>query len=297
VDTVGCWLSIVAAWTAAFLWPHPAVILAAAVVVGTRYYALFIIGHDGMHRRLLPTARTNDLFCDLFLLGPIGAVTRINNQNHLAHHRHLATDADPDRHKHGCFNKSTQVTYLAFLTGLPSLLPAVQHVFLGETTPTTERRGPPDRARYTGRDAAVLIGWQAVLIGGLTWAIGWWAYFALWLLPVYVLMYLADLLRSFAEHSHPEADSKADRHRLVTFISNPLERVFFSPMSMNFHTAHHLWTSIPYYNLAVADQAIRNRSGAANLEWRGSYVGYLLRYFLALPLDECRRDRAEEPVG
>jgi hypothetical protein len=27
---------------------------------------------------------------------------------------------------------------------------------------------------------------------------------------------------------------------------------------------------------------------AASLEWRRSYIGYLIRYALALPLEECR---------
>ena len=279
------WLQILAAWTCVALWTRWWVVLLAIPVIGTRYYALFIIGHDGMHRRVLRDARANDLFCDLLIFGPIGAITRLNKRNHLAHHRHLATEDDPDRHKHACFNKSSQSEYLMFLTGLASVLPVIRNVF---------GRGDGGSAKehsYGPRDLVILFAWQALLIGGLTWAIAWWAYPLLWLVPVYVHMYLGDLVRSFLEHSHPESDDKADEHRLVTYLSNPLERAFFAPRGMNFHAAHHLWPAIPYYNLERADTTIRGRADSDGLTWRRSYLGYLVRYYLALPLVECRTPR------
>jgi fatty acid desaturase len=281
VDTALCWAGIVAAWAAAATWMRPWVVALAFVVVGTRYYGLFIIGHDGMHRRLLPDRGANDLFNDLFCLGPIGAVTHINNRNHLLHHRHLSTDDDPDRHRHCCHNKATRPAYLAFLTGLANVVPAIANAFVHNSDARAGKN-------YSPRDVAVIVGWQAALAAGLTIAIGWWAYPVLWLLPVYVFTYLADTLRSFLEHSHPEADEKADEHRLITYESSRLERLFFAPMNMNFHTAHHLWPSIPYYNLPAADRELKASDGADGLIWRGSYVAYLLRYFLALPLPECK---------
>ena len=287
-DALGCWAGIIAAWTAVALWTTPWAVALAFPIVGTRFYGLFIIGHDGIHRRLLPNRRANDLFNDIVCLGPIGAITRINSRNHLLHHRHLASEEDPDRHRHTCLNKATRSDYLAFLTGLANLVPAVSNVFL--------RGGPGGggvRSRYSARDVAVIVGWQAALVGGLTLAIGWWAYPLLWLLPVYVHTYLADMVRTFLEHSHPESDEKADEHRLITYTSNPLERAFFAPMRMNYHTAHHLWPSIPYYNLPTADRELRSLPGCEGLVWRRSYLGYALRYFRALPLVECQGERPE----
>lgn len=286
-DVVSCWLAILAAWGAVALWPLAGVVLCAVPVIGSRYYALFVIGHDGLHRRLFPRQRVNDLFADLLVFGPLGGITRLNNANHLAHHRHLASDLDPDRYKHACFNKTTRGEYLAFLTGLTSLLRAARNVLLRRRAP--DLAGVEGRTGHGPRDLAILALWQILLIGGLTAAVGWWGYPVLWLLPVYVFTYLADLVRSFVEHSHPEADDDADRHRLVTFASHPVERLFLAPMNMNFHAVHHLWPSIPYYNLPVADREIRGEAEKGGLVWRGSYLGYLLRYFLALPLPECRR--------
>ena len=87
-DTLWCWLWIIGAWAAVATWTHWWVVALAIPVIGTRYYALFIIGHDGLHRRLFPSRERNDLFNDVFILGALGAITRINNRNHLRHHQH-----------------------------------------------------------------------------------------------------------------------------------------------------------------------------------------------------------------
>ena len=284
-DVAISWALIIGAWILAARHPALWTYALAILVTGTRYYALFIIAHDGLHRRLFVDRTTNDLFCDLLLLAPIGAITRLNNRNHLSHHQHLATDLDPDRHKHACFNKTDLSELLGYLSGVTSIATSVRHVFFASgRTPPSE----PVRDGYTPRDLVILVVVQATLIGGLTLAFGWWGWPVMWLAPVYALTYLGDSARSFAEHSHPRADAVADEHRLITYISNPVERSFFAPMNMNYHAAHHLWVSIPYYSLPVADAEMRQHPLARELEWRRSYSGYIARYALALPLEECR---------
>ena len=105
-DTALCWAIIVAAWLAAAAIGTWWAILLAVLVVGNRYYSLFIIGHDGMHRRLFADMGRNDLFTDVFVLAPILSITHLNNRNHMRHHQMLGSEADPDRHKHACFNKA-----------------------------------------------------------------------------------------------------------------------------------------------------------------------------------------------
>jgi fatty acid desaturase len=286
-DTFCCWALIFCAWTAVALWTYWWTVLIAIPLIGSRYYALFIIGHDGIHRRLFRRAGVNDWFNDLFCYGPIGAITHINNKNHLAHHHYLATDHDPDRHKYTCLNKATGPALIGYLIGATSIFLSIKHAFWDHAQPVGEPNDSQDSAGYRIGDLAILAGWQTVLIGGLTWTIGWWAYPLLWLVPTFVFFVLADNFRTFAEHSHPEADDEADRHRLITFLSNPLERWFFAPMNMNFHTVHHLWPSIPYYNLPEADSIIRAQNPPESLEWRRTYLGYLWRYWLNLPLTPC----------
>jgi fatty acid desaturase len=281
VDVAWLWLQIIAAWWVVATWTHWWVVLLAIPVIGTRSYALHIIGHDGIHRRLLPDSKANDLFNDLFIFGAEGAITRINGQNHLDHHRMLATPDDPDRHKYASAGKATRLDLLLYVCGLSALLPLWRNVFRRERA----RVRPDKPAGYTPRDIIILVSCQSLLLVGLTLGIGWWAYPVLWLLPVYIFTFCGDLTRFFLEHAHPEPDATADERRLVTFLSSPLERVFFSPKNINLHAVHHLWPSIPYYNLARADAMIRYRAGAEGLIWRGSYLRALADYYRALPLN------------
>jgi fatty acid desaturase len=278
-DVAACWAFILAAF--AYVKFHPSfwTVLLAIPVIGNRYYGLFIIGHDGMHRRLFPNVKRNDFWTDLLILAPIGAITRLNNRNHLAHHRNLATPADPDRHKHACFNKNDGAELAGYLSGILSVWHSVKDVFL--TRGGAQQNGQRARSTssgYTVRDFCLLGGWFAALAGGLAWLVGWWAYSVLWAFPVYSFMFLADNFRSFAEHSQPEGDATADQHRLITYQSNSIERMFVAPMNMNYHAVHHLWPSIPYYNLPAADREIRADGESSGLEWRGLYLLYLFRY-------------------
>lgn len=297
-DVAVSWAIIVAAWVLAARVGTWWAVLAAIPVVGNRYYALYIIGHDGLHRRLLDTTKGNDLFADGLVFAPIGAITRINNRNHLLHHQHLANEDDPDRHKHGCFNKATRLELVGYLTSVTSVLHSVAHVFLPgrraaaspEETGEAPSAATAPRPPYRARDLALLAMWQVVLFAALTMLFGWWAYLVLWWVPVFVFTFLADNLRAFVEHSQISSDAEADAGsaRLITHQPGWLERQLVAPMHMNFHAAHHLWPSIPYYNLPVADAEMRAAAGDAPLDRRRSYLGYLWRYYRALPLEACR---------
>ena len=284
VDTIACWLIIFSAW--AFVAWHPTwwTVLIAIPIIGTRAYALMIIAHDGLHRRLFPGVRANDLFNDLFVVGSFGAITRINNRNHLSHHNHLATEEDPDRHKYTCINKDTGLKLLSYVVGGQVLISIWNVIGPGEK----KSRPASEKISRTLRDLLILIGWQAFLWTTLTLLIGWWAVPVLWYFPFFVFALLGDNFRTFAEHTQPEPDALGDTHRLITYDSNFVERMFFAPLNMNYHTAHHLWTSIPYYNLPSADAEIRNHPEAVGLEWRKSYIVCLFRYWMAMPLEGCR---------
>jgi fatty acid desaturase len=275
--TLLLWLQIVACWVVVACWPYWWVVLAALPVIGTRYYALYIIGHDGLHRRIFPQVRSNDLWTDLFLLGPIGAITRLNRHNHMRHHATLALPEDPDRYKYVSYGGAAATLWR--LTGVPFVLRAVGNVFLNRHGRGTHS----PKEGYTWRDIAILALWQALLIGALSAAIGWWAFPVLWLLPVYAFTFAADISRVFFEHSSVQQEAAADaRKRLVSFHAPWWERVLLAPMNMNLHAAHHLWPAIPYYRLPAADTLLRAKFGTDNaLTWRPSYFGYLLEYLRA----------------
>jgi fatty acid desaturase len=279
-DTALRWAVLLAAWSAAATWTNVWVVAAAFVVVGVNLYGMLILAHDGLHGRLFANRTLNDRFNDIFFVGPVGAITRINRTNHLIHHQVTCLASDPDRHKYTHPGKDVPWGFFGFVSGLKNIWTTVRHIFLSNA-PALD--AAPPKSTYSTADLAILIGWQAALFVGLTFLVGWWAYPVLWLAPAYVFAYRGDLLRVFCEHSVLAPDDEADASmRIITFESNWLERQVFAPQNMNFHGAHHLWPSIPYYNLPRADAAIRAavaaRGADSRLVWRKSYVGHLLRY-------------------
>jgi fatty acid desaturase len=283
VNTLVNWLVIVGAWTLVAVLPSWWTVVAAILVVGTRYYALAIIGHDGLHRRVFPDQWTNDLVNDLLIMGPIGAITRVNRLNHIEHHRITASAVDPDRHKYVHEGKEPTLPFLVFLTGFANMVPTIRNIFFGKRR-TAEAARQPASESYKLRDIVILLAWQALLIIGLSYAIGWWAYPVLWLMPVYLFAYRADLVRVFCEHSMMQSDEIADQSlRMVHYDSNWLELQFFAPNNMNCHVAHHLWPGIPYYNLPLAEAKVRSwdieNGSNGQIIWRGSYCAYLVAYF------------------
>jgi fatty acid desaturase len=283
VNTLVNWLAILGAWTLVAMLPSWLTVVPAVLIVGTRYYALAIIGHDGLHRRVFPDQWTNDLYNDLLIMGPIGAITRVNRLNHIEHHRITASTVDPDRHKYLHDGKEPTLPFLVFLTGLANVWPTIRNIFLRKSRQVAVVQEPVLES-YKLRDIAILVAWQAVLIIGLSYAIGWWAYPILWLIPVYLFAYRADLVRVFCEHSMMQSDKTADESlRMVHYDSNWLELQFFAPNNMNCHVAHHLWPGIPYYNLPLAEEKVRSwdlKNGShGQIVWRASYCVYLVDYF------------------
>lgn len=288
-DSVISWTLIFLSWTLVASLTNPATLLVAIMVIASRYYALLIIGHDGVHRRIFNDRILNDRFCDLFIYGPIGLIMRFMDHNHLQHHHHFSSEKDPDRYKYGTDNKATKFNFLIYCLGLMGIFNQLKNIYFRKNY-TLKSPELSNRKKKTCTDWIILLTWQFLLIIGLTSAIGWWAYPILWIIPVY-LSILFDGLRSYCEHAEVPLDSTVNPSRWITHSSNRVERFFLAPMNMNFHSAHHLWPSIPYYNLPQVDYLIKERSQTlrnTTLIWKTTYASTLFSYYKNLPLPVMR---------
>ena len=273
-----------------FNYPYWWVKITSVIFIATQLYALLIIAHDGLHRRLFFSVGANDLWNDVSILGAIGMITRLNRINHLRHHQELAMPSDPDRFKYSSSGRSTRFEFLLSLTCIPLLAKAFVNIAfpkLGlnwqKKVTNLDKNKHMHADNYSIRDLLIIAIWQISLIGGLSFVIGWWAYPVLWVAPLLIAV-CCDMLRVFCEHSMVDGDDEADfSMRLVSYEANSLEKIIFSPHNMNHHIAHHLWPSIPYYNLDKAEKLIRPRVEANSpLVWRSSYFGWICRYMGSL---------------
>ena len=277
-DVARCYALIVLAWWLLikldFWWVYPL----SFVLIGTQQSALFILGHDGMHTNLLRNRRANDFLSAVFLYAPLGMFLPDQRRNHLAHHRLVGSDEDPDRYLHKASNKASPGVFLFFLSGLMTFPRTLLKVmpFGNSSDSRTGHIGDFLANRWPTFLA------QGLIFGTILLLMPWWYYLLFWALPIYVLVFVPDEIRAFCEHAQPVLpDSAADPQRLTTFVPNRLERIFFSPMNMNYHAEHHLWPFIPYYNLPKVHPFVR---GSQDVEVRSSYLAFLWSYFRKLPL-------------
>lgn len=282
-DTLLSWLIIIISIYIASLFKNNNLILIInSLIIGTQIYSLMIIGHDGLHRRLFNKIWQNDIWNDLFILGSMGAITRINRKNHIQHHSRLSLKSDPDRYKYQTLGRNKKLTFILKLSGLTQLLSSFKNVYLVQNNEINRKKNIyKNRESYSLRDILILIVWQIFLIYSLTNIFGYKGYFLFWIIPL-IFASSCDMARVFCEHSSPSDDIIADKSlRLINIKANFFERLLFAPHNMNFHAVHHIWPSIPYYNLKNAAKTLESKveNFESNIKWMPSYTNIIIKFF------------------
>jgi fatty acid desaturase len=233
--------------------------------------------HDAVHYRLFHDRRLAEIASNWFCAFPVGMVTSLYRRSHLAHHFFTNKPADPDwailvKDEDFAFPKARGAFFKLLLGDLVG-------ANLGSWWKTIRAwLGYPYLFRRAGggflsRSERIQFGvfWLAVL-ATVTWLRAWPWFVILWVLPNYTLTLAFMRIRAIAEHDLHRSQTELDRTRHVdgTFI----ERNTVAPLNINYHIVHHLWPSIPLYNLprmhAIVMQNARFRAKA--LAWR-SYFG------------------------
>ncbi len=298
-DIARSWAAILAIIAACLVSRHPALWVLAILIVGSQQYALQILHHDGMHRILTRDRRRNDLITRVVMSYPLFEALTPFRRKHLDHHRHLGDPADPDRYYHVSADKATRPRFVLFLAGLSSFLATLRGATKeGASAGGSARRNKKDEsAREIHIDWILILLVQAAIAAPLTFFGGWYAYPLLWVAPFGFGVFWLQSLRSFAEHAQPEFDDQGDMHRLVTYTSNRLERMFLAPNNMNYHAEHHLYPQVPYYHLPALREHLRQTGELDPVEVRGSYLAFLWRFWSALPLGAEREPVSATPDG
>jgi fatty acid desaturase len=121
-------------------------------------------------------------------------------------------------------------------------------------------------------DRPVLRFWiiNLIAIGALT-ALGyWWAWVALWVVPLATWFPLVTRLRNIAEHAMVETTDDPFTHARTT-LANPLERLLIAPFWVHFHAEHHLFMYLPCYNLAAAHELLMQKGFRDRMRIAKSY--------------------------
>ena len=233
----------------------------AIIVIGARMHALAVLMHDASHYRFIKNRYWNDLITNVTTMYPLFLTVEKYRINHLAHHKHLNTEEDPDwvsklPKKEFQFPKTRQ----AFILGILSYFLLVQGVkdaiwfvtrfnVLGTNKHPTKKQSSKQHSKW----------WQLLFYGILITTLSicslWKFFFLFWIIPYFSTFLMFQYIRSVSEHfGDLEYDHLLSSSRTVT--TNVIEQFLIAPHNVNYHIEHHLYPGVPYYNLPKLHQLL-----------------------------------------
>ncbi|HUQ75579.1 MAG TPA: fatty acid desaturase family protein [Burkholderiales bacterium] len=238
-------------------WPNPLVVALAVLIIGTRQHALFIIAHEAAHYLLFENRKANDLvgrFCAM-VQGLSMCTYRVI---HRLHHNNLYGELDPDTALHGGYPRgrwylvrklvkdlsglTAWKTYAYFLGGAPALNTATNVAVRPLDDTSDKLRGDAKR----DRDLVVAFHVLALIVAA---ASGYLVhYLVLWVLPLVTVVQAILRLRAIAEHG-ATTDFSSPLTAARTNLGPAWLRWALFPHNVNYHIEHHLYASVPQYNL------------------------------------------------
>jgi fatty acid desaturase len=264
---------------ALYFWPHPLAIVLSVIVIGTRQHALFVIAHDSAHYLLYQRRWLNDAvgrFCAT-VQGLSMCTYRVI---HRLHHNNLYGALDPDTALHGGYPRGRSYlvkkllkdlsgmtawkTYAYFLGGAPALNTAT-NVAMRPLDDTSEKLRTEAR-----RDRNTVIVVHVLLLGLFAWSGYLVQYLVLWILPLITVVQAILRLRAIAEHGATADFSSPLTAARTNTGAAWLEWLIF-PHHVNYHIEHHLYASVPHYNLKRLHREMAQRGlleGAELLPFR-----------------------------
>lgn len=290
-------LFVASNWIYALLWP----------LIGILQYRVVISGHEAVHFTLCPSKTLNELFgvVGQSLVGVNFAAYRLQ---HLDHHRARDLASDPDGHIYGGIintPRGWRRTAVWTLGTFAEILIKIRQKGTGgygtqkEQTPAQVRQ----RWRHTlyvvlsQLSLVVLTGYIAAFHGGvllhtlephtewmrlLAWLVL--GYALLWVGPLFTVAVFLNRSRILVEHGlamlvarEQSEDFTGLRIPTVDIVPNWLERIVFSPFLFNYHCCHHLFMSVPHYNLPKLRALCQKHGVRGYHEVQGSYITALSR--------------------
>ncbi|MCB9764455.1 MAG: fatty acid desaturase [Alphaproteobacteria bacterium] len=286
-------------WVFALTWP----------LIGILQYRVVISGHEAVHFTLCPGKALNE-FLGVFGQAIVGVNFAAYRLQHLDHHRARDLASDPDGHIYGgIINTPRGWRRTAVWIGGTFVEILVKIRQKGTGGYGTHRAQKPDEVSRRRRHTAYVVLAQLTLMalcglvlaghrgvdllatspltaaGAWTWALhGVGGYALLWTGPLFTVAVFLNRSRILVEHGlamilerETNQEFRGVRIPTVDIVPNVVERVVFSPFLFNYHCCHHLFMTVPHYNLPRVRALCREYGIKGYYEVEGSYLSALAR--------------------
>jgi len=203
--------------------------------------------HESSHFNLFDNRKLNDLWASIFFASPIGMSIKIYRLNHFTHHAKLGAPEDLDRYAFNVDIQGNKKLFYKVLKGL-LLIDAWEIIFNKYYTKTSGFK----KKDYV--NSFFILFWNLLFFGLCIFYGRWYLYFLLWAYPILGIAVTINSIRSIAEHQPFYFRNRAGPQEFISPITrstNPsfIVKYFFYQANNNYHYEHHLYPTIPAYNL------------------------------------------------
>lgn len=235
---------------------HILIYLLAVIIIGSRMHALGILSHDFVHYRFINNRKLSDLIGNIFLCWPLFFTLEGYRAQHLRHHSKLNTDEDPDFIRRiGLREWSFPMTkfnvYWMFFKDLSGLnvLQYPAKIF------TVKKNNKKIDIKENYLDSGYVFKMLSfyLFVAVILTSTGLWTVFVFyWVIPIATSLKLIKRIRAVAEHFAVPMKNYDEVTR--TTISSGIERYLIGAHNVGYHTEHHRFSSVPWYNLEKLHQ-------------------------------------------
>ena len=277
------WGWIIACFALYAFSPSVLTVALAWLVMSGRHLALAILMHDAAHGLLLRNKPWNDRIGQWLTAYPTQADTLLYRRAHFQHHKHTWTEGDPDLGLATALPVSRKSFWRKMLRDLSGQTAYKRHRVItryaaGLTPHGTGLEGKSllQVARTFTRNQHGFLIINAVLLTGLTLASIPEAYLLIWWLPAWTGYSVVLRIRSIAEHACVSDPADPLRQTRTTLAPAWL-RFLVAPHHVNYHLEHHLFMTVPHYNLPAAHRLLAASGVLERAEVAPNYLHVLRR--------------------
>ena len=269
-----CWGTIVLMVAMFTIWPNVLTFIIAFFVISGRQLGIAILMHDASHGILFKSDKLNAFFGQYFLGIVIGVDLPTYRKYHLKHHRFTQQDKDPDLGLSAAFPTtkwSLVRKTLRDLSGVTGLKLRLGQLYMTFRKPS---EGETSEQAFNAKKIVMTYAANLALFLLCYLAGYWWAYFALWLLPLLTGFQLVLRIRNIAEHAMTSKDDNPLTHARTT-KANIIARILVAPYWVNYHVEHHAYMYVPCWQLKGLHTAMLRNGHEKNMEIKKSYFDVL----------------------
>lgn len=232
------WLIIFSCFYAVLNTTNIFVWVACFVILGRQNYSLLALTHEAGHGHLFKSKRLNDFVGDWLCAAPVTFTLSMIRDPHVFHHAYTLTQRDPDYPTIGVYPVK-KISFLRKLVrdilGITNYRGHITDNFFKETT------------RIKPKEYIPMVVVLSVMFFAFYWLGHPLYFFAFWLVPAATVGVVLFRINSVTEHG-AMVEGGGNPECARTIIS-PIGNFWFAPHNHFYHSAHHLYQTVPFYNL------------------------------------------------